>query len=94
MLQAILRLSSVGLVSDQLGQPQRRQDMTHPRHAPVNCSRNLTGGELFIITEYIDDGESQRIAQETAQARLPVDLFFHGVSLAHVCSIAQIRKHR
>jgi len=42
MLQTVARLPSVGLISDKLGQAQRCQNVTHPRHAAANGSGDLT----------------------------------------------------
>jgi hypothetical protein len=74
MLQTIARLSPIRFVSDDLGQSQRRQNVTYPRHAPGNGARDLAWAQFLILFEYVHYGKSQWIPQETAEARLPINL--------------------
>ena len=55
--------------------------MTHPRHAPADRSGDLTGAQLIVFGQHLNDREGHRVSEQATETRLPVAWFFHATGL-------------
>jgi hypothetical protein len=89
MFESVSGMPSFRLVTHQLCQSQRAENIAGPRDAAADGLGNFPGAHLFSIHQQGNHGKGDRIAEEPAQPRLPVGQFFHGSDAYHVFAIAK-----
>ena len=89
MFESVSGVPSFRLVTHQLCQSQRAENIAGSRDAAADGFRNFAGAQLFSIHQQGNHGKGDRIAEEPAQPRLPVGQFFHGSDAYHVFAIAK-----
>jgi hypothetical protein len=67
MFEPVIIAFAVAVVAHHIGQAERAQYIAHPRHASANRAGDLAGVLLLVLCKQFDDGERDRIAEQTAQ---------------------------
>jgi hypothetical protein len=93
MFEPVIIAFSVAVVAHHIGQTERAQYVAHARHASADRAGDFAGVKLLVLRKQFDAGECDRIAEQAAQARLPVAVLFHAASLSRFRNSENVKRN-